>query len=198
MLHEFQSKLKAPKGQYNSFGKYKYRSAEDIVEAVKPIINAAGYSLNLTDEIVLIGNRFYVKATATITNGEKTFSATAYAREEETRKGMDASQITGSVSSYARKYALNGLFAIDDTKDADATNDHGKAEETKSEPKPEKKSRKLSVEDFSKIMYRLGDPIIPVTGKGEMNRGEYVEYIKANFTLTEDQVEALNQSLKHE
>ena len=123
-LHTLQHEIKAPKRQFNSFGKYKYRSCEDIAEAVKPILYDHGFSLILTDSIELIGNRFYVKATATITNGTETYSATAYAREEEVKKGMDGSQITGASSSYARKYALNGLFAIDDTKDADATNQH--------------------------------------------------------------------------
>ena len=116
-----QNKIKAPKGQFNSFGKYKYRSAEDILEAVKPIINPLGFSLIISDEIVNLGDRYYVKATATITNISETHLAVGYAREEETKKGMDASQITGSASSYARKYALNGLFALDDTKDGDST-----------------------------------------------------------------------------
>lgn len=124
MLAKIQSLVKAPKGQVNKFGNYKYRSCEDIVEAVKLVINPLGYYLTLMDEIVLIGSRVYVKATATLSNGEQTYSATAYAREEETKKGMDAAQVTGAASSYARKYALNGLFAIDDTKDADATNTH--------------------------------------------------------------------------
>jgi hypothetical protein len=124
MLSKIQSLVKAPKGQVNKFGNYKYRSCEDIVEAVKLVINPLGYYLTITDEIVSIGERIYVKATATLSNGEYTFTASAYAREEETKKGMDAAQITGSASSYARKYALNGLFAIDDTKDADATNTH--------------------------------------------------------------------------
>ncbi len=124
MLAKIQSLVKAPKGQVNKFGNYKYRSCEDIVEAVKLVINPLGYYLTITDEIVSIGDRIYVKATATLSNGEHTYTASAYAREEETKKGMDAAQITGSASSYARKYALNGLFAIDDTKDADATNNH--------------------------------------------------------------------------
>ncbi len=124
MLSKIQSLVKAPKGQVNKFGNYKYRSCEDIVEAVKLVINPLGYYLTITDEIVSIGERIYVKATATLSNGEHTYTASAYAREEETKKGMDAAQITGSASSYARKYALNGLFAIDDTKDADATNTH--------------------------------------------------------------------------
>lgn len=125
-LSLIQSQIKAPKGQFNKFGNYKYRSCEDIVEAAKPVLHKYGFALVITDEIVMIGNRFYIKATASITNGTEFFSACGYAREEEIKKGMDGSQITGAASSYARKYALNGLFAIDDTKDADATNTHGK------------------------------------------------------------------------
>lgn len=121
-LHKIQKELKAPKGQYNSFGKYKYRSCEDIVEAVKAIL-PDGFSLLLSDEIILIGDRFYVKATASLASGNDMTSVSAYAREPENKKGMDPSQITGTASSYARKYALNGLFAIDDTKDAD-TDEH--------------------------------------------------------------------------
>ena len=125
-LAEIQYRLKAPKGQYNSFGKYKYRSAEDILEAVKPHLLMHNCMLFLSDEVVAIGNRIYVKATATITNADG-FSVvnTAFAREEEDKKGMDGCQITGTASSYARKYALNGLFLIDDTKDAD-TDEHYK------------------------------------------------------------------------
>jgi len=118
-LAKIQSLVKAPKGQFNAFGKYKYRSCEDIVEAVKPVINPLGFAITLSDEVVSIGGRVYVKATATLSNNNEVFTATAFAREEETKKGMDGSQITGAASSYARKYALNGLFAIDDTKDAD-------------------------------------------------------------------------------
>ena len=123
-----QSTLKAPKNQRNNFGNYNYRSCEDILEAVKPLLAENGLILTISDEMVMLGNRFYVKAEATITDGENKITNSAYAREEETKKGMDASQITGAASSYARKYALNGLFCIDDTKDADATNDHGKGE----------------------------------------------------------------------
>lgn len=118
-LQEIQHRLKAPKGQYNSFGKYKYRSCEDILEAVKPILNEVGCSLTLSDEVVLIGDRYYIKATAKLTGSDTNETATAYAREDLDKKGMDGSQITGTASSYARKYALNGLFCIDDTKDAD-------------------------------------------------------------------------------
>ena len=114
-----QSELKAPKGQYNSFGKYNYRSCEDILEGVKPLLAKHGLVLTIRDGIELIGDRFYMKATATITDGKEQLSTDAYARESADKKGMDASQVTGATSSYARKYALNGLLAIDDTKDAD-------------------------------------------------------------------------------
>lgn len=123
-----QSKLKAPKNQYNSFGKYSYRSCEDILEGLKPLLNEVEAIVTLNDEVVNIGERFYIKAIATfidIATGEKV-EVSALAREDETKKGMDLAQVTGSVSSYARKYALNGLFAIDDTKDSDSTNKHDK------------------------------------------------------------------------
>jgi len=124
-LVKIQAELKAPKGQFNSFGKYKYRNAEDIIEAVKPILCKYGTALVITDEVIKVGDRIYVQATATLLDDtDNTISAKGWAREEEVKKGMDAAQITGSASSYARKYALNGLFAIDDTKDADTTNEH--------------------------------------------------------------------------
>lgn len=116
---DIQHKLKAPKGQYNSFGKYNYRSCEDILEGVKPLLKEHNLALLIDDEIVQIGERYYVKATAKITDGREIISAIAYAREPDTKKGMDESQITGATSSYARKYALNALLCIDDTKDAD-------------------------------------------------------------------------------
>lgn len=123
-LIAIQSELKAPKSQFNKFGGYKYRKAEDILEAVKPLLNKKKCTLTITDDIVMVGNRIYVKATATIKNEKGEFeTTTGWAREEETKKGMDGSQITGASSSYARKYALNGLFAIDDNADSDTTND---------------------------------------------------------------------------
>lgn len=125
-LIKVQLELKAPKSQRNSFGNYNYRSCEDILEAVKPINGAYGATVLLSDEIVNIGTKNYVKATARFITEDGEISVTAYAREAEDKKGMDDSQITGSTSSYARKYALNGLYDIDDTKDSDATNDHGK------------------------------------------------------------------------
>lgn len=127
---EIQQKLKAPKNQYNSFGGYKYRSCEDILEGVKPLLAEFKLCLILKDDIVNVNDRYYVKATATIYDdeGKEIVSSSSMAREELSKKGMDSSQITGATSSYARKYALNGLFAIDDAKDADATNTHNKTE----------------------------------------------------------------------
>lgn len=119
-LVEIQAELKAPKNQFNKFGNYAYRSCEDIVEAVKPLLKKHNADLFLSDEIEVKGDRYYVKATATFKCGDEVVVATASARESETRKGMDDSQITGAASSYARKYALNGLFLIDDNKDADS------------------------------------------------------------------------------
>lgn len=119
-LVAIQSTLNAPKNQRNNFGKYNYRSCEDILEAVKPLLKEQGLFLFINDEIELIGDRYYVKAVATITDGENSQSATAHAREEQQKKGMDSAQLTGATSSYARKYALNGLFCIDDNKDADS------------------------------------------------------------------------------
>lgn len=122
-LITIQTELKAPKSQYNKFGGYKYRKAEDILEAVKPILQKQKCTLVMTDDIVMVGNRIYVKSTATLKNSSgETEISVGYAREEETKKGMDGSQITGASSSYARKYALNGLFAIDDNTDSDITN----------------------------------------------------------------------------
>lgn len=124
-LSRIQKELKAPKGQFNKFGNYKYRSCEDILEAVKPLLGDC--CLTISDDIVLIGDRYYIKATARLALSNEDFiENSALARESLDKKGMDESQITGASSSYARKYALNGLFAIDDTKDADATNTHGK------------------------------------------------------------------------
>lgn len=125
-LMSVQKDLKAPKNQYNSFGKYRYRSCEDILEGVKPILNQYNCAITLADEIEQIGDRYYVKATATFFDCEtgSTVSNTALARESDDKKGMDASQVTGTASSYARKYALNGLLLIDDTKDADTDENH--------------------------------------------------------------------------
>jgi len=149
-LNLIQSELKAPKNQYNSFGNYKYRSAEDILEAVKPLLKKHDCSMTISDTIVEVGGRVYVKATATFLDGDNTTEVCAFAREEETKKGMDAAQITGSASSYARKYALNGLFLIDDTKDPDATNDYGKGN-----PREEKKAKILLAVNMAKTKDEL-------------------------------------------
>ena len=155
-LAAVQYALKAPKSQFNKFGGYNYRNCEDIIEAAKPLLNQHGLLLTLTDEIGMIGERYYVKATATVINiqeGDRHY-VVAYAREEETKKGMDGSQITGASSSYARKHALNGLFAIDDTKDSDTTNTHGKEEpkEPQKTEKPNKKTpRKMLIEKLNEM-----------------------------------------------
>lgn len=161
-LMKVQASLKAPKGQFNSFGNYRYRSCEDIVEAVKPLLSEVGAVLTLSDSLELIGDRFYVKATATLLDGEGIVQTYAYAREDEIKKGMDGSQITGAASSYARKYALNGLFAIDDTKDADATNTHGNEIEAPKKPakkvEPDKKpeaEKKVNKDNVQALILKM-------------------------------------------
>ena len=143
-----QAALRAPKNQYNNFGKYSYRSCEDILEAVKPLLLEAGLVLLITDEVVQVGDRFYVKATATLCDAktDKIIAVTAYAREEESKKGCDGSQVTGAASSYARKYALNGLFCIDDAKDADA-----QAPAAEKPAKPAKKAKVYKCADCGKV-----------------------------------------------
>lgn len=147
-LSKIQEELKAPKGQYNSFGKYKYRSCEDILEAVKPLLIKNKLSLQLYDELFYTGDRYYIRATARLLDLEdnSTMENTAYAREDEMKKGMDGSQITGTASSYARKYALNGLFLIDDTKDAD-TDEYHEQNENK-----EKKITKAQIKKLNELV----------------------------------------------
>lgn len=185
-LIEVQSLLKAPKGQYNSFGKYKYRSCEDILEAVKPLLAERGLLLFIEDEIERIGDtsgadslRWYVKATATVTDGKDTVTTTAYAREDKDKKGMDGSQVTGASSSYARKYALNALFLIDDTKDADATNTHGKEQATAQQPQRPQKPRKPQP--------KASTPPKPETGGTQAKSA-------ADGAITEDEMTALRES----
>ncbi len=160
-LASIQDELKAPKGQFNSFGKYKYRSAEDILEALKPLLKEQKCYLTLSDNVELIGNRYYLTATARITNSEGiSVEVKAMAREEDTKKGMDGSQITGTASSYARKYALNGLFAIDDTKDAD-TDEHqnvvNKAQVVNTQEKKKAVFAMNTVKDKEKLLQWLVD-----------------------------------------
>ena len=160
-----QEELKAPKGQYNKFGKYNYRSAEDILEAVKPINKKYGLLLTLSDQIEMIGSRYYLKATATLADaeGSEKLEVTAFAREPEIKKGMDDSQITGTASSYARKYALNGLYNIDDTKDADTDQYH----EQTNQPNYNRQSRQMQNygqqrQDYGQQMQNYGQaPAVP-------------------------------------
>lgn len=158
-LISIQQELKASKGQYNSFGKYHYRSCEDILEAVKPLLGKHSCILNISDQIELVGDRFYVKATATIINSEgKSVTTTAFAREQESKAGMDSSQLTGSTSSYARKYALNGLFCIDDTKDADTMDNTSEGKATPAAPAAEKKEDNrpwMSEKNLNDIIERI-------------------------------------------
>ena len=145
-LVEIQTKIKAPKNLYNSFGKYKYRNAEGICEVVKPFLAEQKCALTLSDEIVEVGGRIYVKATATLHDTEtlEKISVSAMAREADEKKGMDESQITGTASSYARKYALNGLFLLDDTKDADSDEHHTELEEKKKKAEVENQSAEIA------------------------------------------------------
>lgn len=168
-LNIIQSELKAPKDKFNDFGKYKYRSAESILEAVKPLLKAHGCILTLSDTMEQIGDRYYVRALAKLADAEDSITVSAYAREEEFKKGMDGSQITGTASSYARKYALNGLFAIDDTKDAD-TNEFQNARQTKYERqtgKVENPKNKVSTTDaevMKKICQKKGCDVARLLG----------------------------------
>lgn len=166
-----QSVLNAPKNQRNTFGNYNYRSCEDIVEAVKPLLKEKGITLTLNDTVEYIGNRYYVKAIASIhsPSGEE-ISATAFAREEEAKKGMDAAQITGSASSYARKYALNGLFAIDDAKDSD-TNENKKETDTKKKmaEAEEKKKHDQLVKALTAEAMRTGVPLTYFVTQGQVS-----------------------------
>lgn len=156
-LVTIQSELKAPKTQVNNFGGYKYRKAEDILEAVKPLLAKQKCTLTITDDIVMVGNRIYVKATATIKNEKGEVEAsTGWAREEESKKGMDASQITGASSSYARKYALNGLLAIDDNADNDTTND-GQQQTAQQQAQPQKQTQQPTDQQATIPQYNPND-----------------------------------------
>lgn len=155
-LAVIQSKLKAPKGQYNKFGNYNYRSCEDILEAVKPLLAETKTVLSITDQMEIVGNRVYVRAEAHLRDCEDAASSgelvtVAYAREEESKKGMDSSQVTGAASSYARKYALNGLFCIDDNKDSDSTNTGEKGKTSGKKAEPAKDTEMISSENIMSI-----------------------------------------------
>lgn len=162
-LIEIQTELKAPKEQYNNFGKYKYRSCEDILEALKPLLFKHKCCLTINDSVELVGNRFYIKSVCKLTNSEKeVIETSAFAREPEAKKGIDESQITGAASSYARKYALNGMFAIDDSKDADSTNTHAK------DNKDNKDNKKVTWKDelWSKSSKELKEKLVKLNKEG--------------------------------
>jgi len=163
-----QGELKAPKNQKNTFGKYNYRSCEDILEAVKPLLVKREIVLTITDAVVSIDGRFYVEATASLMDVEtgETISTKSLAREEETKKGMDGAQITGAASSYARKYALNGLFAIDDTKDADVTNKHDKDQQMPNNGQVDRKG--------------IFDKVKELVGNGGLEQDDVVKEVKAH------------------
>jgi hypothetical protein len=166
-LMKVQSELKAPKGQRNSFGNYNYRNCEDILEAVKPLLEKQGLVLLLTDKIEMVGDRFYVRAKATVLNSDGEMSVEAYARESLDKKGMDQSQITGASSSYARKYALNGLFCIDDTKDDDGN-----------ECSRKEKISKISAENVLNIKKIIDEKELPVSKFLKFMQVENIEDIQ--------------------
>jgi len=166
-LSNIQFELKSPKSQYNAFGKYKFRNCEDILESVKPLLNQNKLCMSISDDIVEVGGRIYVKATVRIYDNTCEEMSTAFAREEENKKGMDSAQLTGATSSYARKYALNGMFLIDDTKDSDATNTHGKELEKPSAPVRSK------ISDLNKVKTAL-----------ENNREAVLSQLRTSYTMT--------------
>lgn len=169
-LIEIQAKLKAPKSRKNNFGNYNYRSCEDILEAVKPLLAEQGCTMTISDDIVEVGERIYVKATATISKGEESQTVTAFARESLSKKGMDDSQITGTASSYARKYALNGLFLIDDNKDADT--DEFTLQQDPPLVDPKKPVTKREVETLKKMAEAYGQNISDICRTYKVNRLE--------------------------
>lgn len=189
---EIQKSLKAPKGQWNDFAKYNYRSCEDIVEAVKPLLAQFGYHLILSDKMIEVGGRIYVEATASVMKAESVIgTASASAREPEAKKGMDESQITGAASSYARKYALNGLFAIDDTKDADSV-DNSQHEQKKSAEKGKSDNEKPWYNDFDKHK----DSMLLKLKSGESTADQIIASLRKNFavsTKVANQIKSLSQ-----
>lgn len=180
-LMNIQKELKAPKGQYNSFGKYKYRSCEDILESVKPLLEKYKVTIILSDKLEQIGERYYIRAMAILidTESDNSIENTAYAREEETKKGMDGSQITGTSSSYARKYALNGLLLIDDTKDADT--DEFTKENNKGKEKEEPKEKKITAGQL-KVLSKIykGDNLVKLLKLNKIDNLEDMSMEKAN------------------
>lgn len=213
-LAKIQQTLSVPKNQFNSFGKYKYRSCEDILEGLKPCLKETNTALTITDEMVELGGRYYVKATATITDCESgaSISNSAYAREEESKKGMDSSQITGATSSYARKYALNGLFCIDDTRDADTMDNTDKKGSSNPKQKPkqkqEEKNEQLSQlidnvkqESLKALMDKKGVQMELVLDRykirdlAQMTLGQYIDAMKGLECTPEKKKENMDLGL---
>lgn len=186
-LAEIQLKLDAPKNQWNDFSKFHYRSCEDILEGVKPLLN--GLILNLSDDVVCVGDRIYVKATATLTDGVSTMVGTAMARESLTKKGMDDSQVTGTASSYARKYALNGLFCIDDEKDSDSQDNR---------PKKQSGSNKVQASSDDKPWYNEPNyqsdlQNITQSIRGGMPSKQVIDEISKTFKISNKYRDLINQ-----
>jgi hypothetical protein len=190
-LFTIQQKLKAPKSQYNSFGKYSYRNQEDILEAVKPLLAEAKAILTISDEIVEIGGSLFVKSTATLLGDNNTpantvWSATAYAKHSTEQKGMNDAQITGAASSYARKYALNGLFLIDDTKDADTTNTGVKADNKKKPSPPTSASNSKPKRDVLTPNHQSWNYT-----KEKVKAGLPIDEVKKHFDISEENIKLL-------
>lgn len=187
-LAAVQRELKAPKGQFNSFGKYKYRSCEDILEALKPVLSKNGCAVVLSDSVEQVGDRFYICAKATITDYEtyEQVHNTAFAREDTDKKGMDGSQITGTASSYARKYALNGLFLIDDTKDADTDAYHEQTTGEKHKEEPKIAAATAKANEVKKMLVKIsGDKTIAQQVWNEQYKQDAGDIVKMNQTLIE-------------
>lgn len=177
-LTKVQSELKAPKNNKNNFGGYQYRSCEDVLESLKPILLKYELFMSISDEIIEVGNRIYVKATVKVFDDINEECVSAFAREDESKKGFDLSQLTGATSSYARKYALNGMFLIDDTKDADATNTHGK--ELEKPTTPAAKPPKTTISDVNKVILAL-----------RLNREATITQLKTSYVITASQAKEL-------
>ena len=178
-LRKIQAELKAPKNQRNNFGKYNYRSCEDILEAVKPLLDKHECTLTVSDEVKELGGYLFVESTSIISSGSMQKKVTAQAGIDPNRKGMDIAQSFGSSSSYSRKYSLNGLFLIDDTKDADSTNTHGKTATKLVEPKDNKPWLNENTPEFTKV-------------KGYLKGGGKIEKVEEKYKISKSTKESLN------
>lgn len=197
-LTSLQKRLKAPKGNFNKFGGYYHRSAEDILESIKPLI-PDDHSIYLTEDLLHIGERYYIKASAIFTNGSDTIQVNSFAREEEIKKGMDSSQITGSATSYARKYALGALLLIDDTKDSDATNSHERTQATSQPAKPiTAPPAKPQTSQPEPVLLALTPELMEMMVK-RYNNGELdiLEKARAKFNITDEQADQFKKMCKY-